>query len=136
MKRVPFLVLAVVLMAVVLAPVAIARAASWKWNADKTQRIFPDGTPAVLKILYSQGATFREHEFALIQPMLASTTSLVKIFHASILSGASIPTRSARVSRATTTSSPPPSTTNGTSNTGIGGNKYDDQICRYRDYGV
>lgn len=136
MKRVLFLVLAVVLMAAVLAPVAIARAASWKWNADKTQRTLPDDTPTVLKILYLQGATFHEREVTLIQPMLASRTSLVKIFHVSILSGASIPTRAARVSRASTTSSPPPSTTTETSSTGIGENNYDDQICRYRDYGV
>ena len=55
MKTVLFLVLAVALMAAVLTPVAIARAASWKWNSDKIQRTLPDGTAAVLKILYSQG---------------------------------------------------------------------------------
>jgi len=54
MKTVLFLVLAVALMAAVLTPVAIARAASWKWNADKIHRTLPDGT-AVLKNLYSQG---------------------------------------------------------------------------------
>ncbi len=68
MKRILSMVLAVVLMAAVLAPVATTRAASWKWNADKTQRTLPDGTPAVLKIPYSQGAAFREREVTLIQP--------------------------------------------------------------------
>jgi peptide/nickel transport system substrate-binding protein len=46
-------------------------AAGWKWNAAKTQRALPDGTPAVLKIPYSQGATFRIKEVTLIEPMLA-----------------------------------------------------------------
>jgi len=136
MKRVLSLVMAVVLMAAVLAPVATVRAANWKWNADKTQRTLPDGTPAVLKIQYSQGATFREREVALIQPMLTRKTSRARTFRACILSSAYIPTKSARASMAMITSSPPPSTTTGTSSTGIGGNKYDDQVCRHRDYGV
>jgi len=55
MKTVLFLVLAVAFMAAVLTPVAIARATSWKWNADRIQRTLPNGTAAVLKILYSQG---------------------------------------------------------------------------------
>ncbi|MCX6085056.1 MAG: ABC transporter substrate-binding protein, partial [Caldiserica bacterium] len=46
-------------------------AAGWKWNAAKTERILPDGTAAVLKIPYSQGAAFRIREVTLIQPMLA-----------------------------------------------------------------
>jgi peptide/nickel transport system substrate-binding protein len=46
--------------------------AGWKWNADHTQRILPDGTPAVLKIPYAQGATFRESEVTIMQPMLAA----------------------------------------------------------------
>ena len=46
-------------------------AAGWKWNAAKTQRTLPDGTAAVLKIPYSQGAAFRIREVTLIQPMLA-----------------------------------------------------------------
>ncbi len=54
MKRVLSLVLAVALMAAVLTPVAIARAASWKWNADRIQRTLPDGTAAVLKMVYLQ----------------------------------------------------------------------------------
>jgi peptide/nickel transport system substrate-binding protein len=46
-------------------------AAGWTWNAARTQRILPSGTPAVLKIPYSQGATFREREVTLMEPMLA-----------------------------------------------------------------
>jgi hypothetical protein len=68
MKRILSLVLAVVLMAAVLAPVATANAAGWKWNAAKTQRPLPDGTPAPLKIPYLQGAAFCEREVTLIQP--------------------------------------------------------------------
>ncbi|HWQ22286.1 MAG TPA: ABC transporter substrate-binding protein [Clostridia bacterium] len=50
---------------------ALLDAAGWKWNAAKTERVLPDGSPAVLKIPYSQGATFRIKEVTLIQPMLA-----------------------------------------------------------------
>ncbi len=46
-------------------------AAGWKWNAAKTQRTLPDGTAAVLKFPYSQGAAFREREVTLMEPMLA-----------------------------------------------------------------
>jgi len=46
-------------------------AAGWKWDAAHKQRSLPDGTPAVLKIPYSQGAAFREREVTLMQPMLA-----------------------------------------------------------------
>jgi hypothetical protein len=60
MKSFLCLVLAVVLVAGVLAPVAAARAASWKWNVDKTPHTLPDGTTAVLKTPYSQGTTFHE----------------------------------------------------------------------------
>ena len=45
--------------------------AGWKWDAAKTKRTLPDGTAAVLKIPYSTGATFREREVTLIEPMLA-----------------------------------------------------------------
>jgi len=136
MKRIVSLVLAVVLMTAVLAPVATANAAGWKWNVAKTQRTLLDGTPAVLKIPYSQGATFRERGVTMIQPMLTSKTSGTRNLCACILSSSSIPPKSARVSRGTTTSSPPPSTTTGTSSIGIGGSRYDDQVCRRRDYGV
>jgi len=136
MKRVLCLVLAVVLVAAVLAPVATACAASWKWRVDKTPRTLPDGTPAVLKIPYSQGATFRERRVTLIQSMFTSKTSGARTLRARILSSSSIPTKFARASRATTISSPPLSTTTETSSTGIGGNGYDDQIYRYFDYGV
>jgi peptide/nickel transport system substrate-binding protein len=50
---------------------ALLDAAGWKWNAAKTQRSLPDGTAADLKIPYSEGATFREREVTLMQPMLA-----------------------------------------------------------------
>jgi peptide/nickel transport system substrate-binding protein len=50
---------------------ALLDAAGWKWNAAKTQRTLPDGTVADLKIPYSEGATFREREVTLMQPMLA-----------------------------------------------------------------
>jgi hypothetical protein len=136
MKRVLCLVLAVVLVAAVLVPVATARAASWKWNIDKTPRTLPDGTPAVLKIPYSQGTTFHERGVTLIQSMLTSKTSGARALRTRILSSSSIPTKFARASKATTTFSPPPSATTGTSSTGIGGNRYDDQIRRHRDYGV
>ena len=49
---------------------ALLDAAGWKWNAAKTQRSLPDGTAADLKIPYSEGATFREREVTLMQPML------------------------------------------------------------------
>jgi hypothetical protein len=71
MKKVLSLFLVVVLIAAVLAPVAAARAVSWKWNAAKTQRTFPDGTTAVLRIPYSHGAKFREREVTLVEPKLA-----------------------------------------------------------------
>ena len=50
---------------------ALLDAAGWKWNAAHTERILPDGTAAVLKIPFSQGAAFRIREVTLIQPMLA-----------------------------------------------------------------
>ncbi|MHB8071059.1 MAG: ABC transporter substrate-binding protein [Candidatus Cryosericum sp.] len=50
---------------------ALLDAAGWKWDAAHKQRTLPSGTPAVLKFPYSQGATFREREVTLIQPMLA-----------------------------------------------------------------
>jgi len=50
---------------------ALLDAAGWKWNAAKTARSLPDGTAATLKIPYSTGATFREREVTLMQPMLA-----------------------------------------------------------------
>src|SRR5450756_99589 len=50
---------------------ALLDAAGWKWNAAKTARTLPDGTAAVLKFPYSQGATFREREVTLMEPMLA-----------------------------------------------------------------
>lgn len=53
--------------------------AGWKWNAAKTQRTLPDGTPAILKIPYSAGATFRIKEVTLIEPMLAKLG--VKVEH-------------------------------------------------------
>jgi peptide/nickel transport system substrate-binding protein len=46
-------------------------AAGWTWNAARTQRTLPSGTAAILKIPYSQGATFREREVTLMQPMFA-----------------------------------------------------------------
>lgn len=46
-------------------------AAGWKWDAAHKQRILPDGTPALLKVPYSQGAKFREREVTIMQPMLA-----------------------------------------------------------------
>jgi len=46
-------------------------AAGWKWNAAHTQRVLPSGKPAVLDIPYSEGATFREREVTIIEPMLA-----------------------------------------------------------------
>src|SRR5450756_2244082 len=54
-------------------------AAGWKWNAAKTARALPDGTPATLKIPYSTGATFREREVTLMEPMLAKLG--IKIEH-------------------------------------------------------
>ncbi len=45
--------------------------AGWKWDAAHKQRTLPDGTPALLKIPYSQGAAFREREVTIMQPMLA-----------------------------------------------------------------
>lgn len=68
MKRIVSLVLAVVLMTAVLAPVATANAAGWKWNAAKTQRTLPDSAPVPLKIPYSRGAAFCERGVTLIQP--------------------------------------------------------------------
>ena len=50
---------------------ALLDEAGWKWNAAKTARTLPDGTAAVLKFPYSQGATFREREVTLMEPMLA-----------------------------------------------------------------
>ncbi len=50
---------------------ALLDEAGWKWNAAKTQRTLPDGSEALLKIPYSQGAAFREREVTLMQPMLA-----------------------------------------------------------------
>ena len=107
MKRVLSLVLAVVFVAAVLAPVAAAKAAQ---NAT---------TVTALKEAYSH-----------IQ------TSLLKILHACISNSASTPTKSTRASRTTTTTSPPLCATTGMSSTGIGGSRYDDQVCRYRDYVV
>ncbi|MCE5193082.1 MAG: ABC transporter substrate-binding protein [Candidatus Cryosericum sp.] len=49
---------------------ALLDAAGWKWNAAHTQRTLPDGTAAVLKVPFSQGAAFREREITLMQPML------------------------------------------------------------------
>jgi peptide/nickel transport system substrate-binding protein len=46
--------------------------AGWKWNADHTQRILPNGQPAVLKFPYAVGATFREREVTIMEPMLAA----------------------------------------------------------------
>jgi peptide/nickel transport system substrate-binding protein len=53
-------------------------AAGWKWNAAKTQRILPDGTAAVLKIPYSVGATFREREVTIMEPMLKKLGIIVE----------------------------------------------------------
>jgi peptide/nickel transport system substrate-binding protein len=50
---------------------ALLDAAGWKWNAAKTARTLPDGSAATLKIPYSEGATFREREVTLMEPMLA-----------------------------------------------------------------
>ena len=50
---------------------ALLDAAGWKWNAAHTERILPNGTPAVLKVPYSAGAAFRIRETTLMQPMLA-----------------------------------------------------------------
>ncbi len=50
---------------------ALLDAAGWKWNAARTQRTLPDGTPAVLKIPYANGSSFRIKEVTLMQPMLA-----------------------------------------------------------------
>lgn len=58
---------------------ALLDAAGWKWNAAKTQRTLPGGTAAILKIPYSEGATFREREVTLMEPMLAKLG--VKIEH-------------------------------------------------------
>jgi peptide/nickel transport system substrate-binding protein len=46
-------------------------AAGWKWNDKHTQRILPDGEPAILKVPFSAGATFRDRECVIMQPMLA-----------------------------------------------------------------
>jgi len=54
-------------------------AAGWKWNADHTLRILPNGEQAVLKIPYSEGATFRESEVTIMQPMLAKVG--IKVEH-------------------------------------------------------
>jgi peptide/nickel transport system substrate-binding protein len=47
-------------------------AAGWKWNDAHTQRIMPNGQPAVMSPPYAQGATFRESEVTTMQPMLAA----------------------------------------------------------------
>jgi len=54
---------------------ALLDAAGWKWNAAHTQRTLPDGTAAVLKVPFSQGAAFREREITLMQPMLTKLAS-------------------------------------------------------------
>ena len=46
-------------------------AAGWTWNEARTQRVLPDGSPAILTIAYSAGATFREREVGLLRAMLA-----------------------------------------------------------------
>lgn len=45
-------------------------AAGWKWNAAHTLRILPNGQEAKLKVPYAQGASFREREVTIMQPML------------------------------------------------------------------
>lgn len=44
-------------------------AAGWKWNADHTLRILPNGEEAVLEVPYAVGAKFREDELTVLQPM-------------------------------------------------------------------
>jgi len=55
-------------------------AAGWKWNADHTVRIMPNGKEASFKIPYATGAKFREREVTIMQPMLAKVG--IKIDHA------------------------------------------------------
>jgi len=45
--------------------------AGWKWNADHTLRILPNGEQAILKVPYAAGAGFREREVTTLEPMLA-----------------------------------------------------------------
>jgi len=54
-------------------------AAGWKWNADHTVRIMPNGKEASFKIPYAVGASFREKEVTIMEPMLAKVG--IKIDH-------------------------------------------------------
>ncbi len=54
-------------------------AAGWNWNADHTVRIMPNGKEASFKIPYAVGASFREKEVTIMQPMLAKIG--IKIDH-------------------------------------------------------
>jgi peptide/nickel transport system substrate-binding protein len=49
---------------------ALLDSAGWKWNTAHTERILPTGERALLKIPYMAGATFREREVTLMEPML------------------------------------------------------------------
>jgi peptide/nickel transport system substrate-binding protein len=55
-------------------------AAGWKWDAKHEYRILPSGKPAALPIPYSEGATFREREVTIIEPMLKKIG--IKVTHA------------------------------------------------------
>jgi peptide/nickel transport system substrate-binding protein len=44
-------------------------AAGWKWNSAHTQRIMPNGQPAVFNVPWATGSTFREREVTILQPM-------------------------------------------------------------------
>jgi hypothetical protein len=141
-KRVLSLVLAVVLVAAVLAPVAPVNAVGFKdvpaslSASDEINALAAKtgiGGYADAALRWTSGSQLlrtRQQLVASRRRTLMSRTSGLRTFYACILSSASTLTKSARASRATTTCFPLPFTTTGTFSTGIGASSQHDHVCQ------